>query len=234
MQMTENSTEIRDAYAASLGDRIRECRSGISRDEFARQLDMHVNTVGKFERGLTVPDAYSLLRMAEIGKCSPEWLLTGQMNTLSAPLHTRAVERGDFLFVPHFDVTLSAGNGLFTAVEQVIAMRPFDIKYIRQDLDIHHNDLVLVSIEGRSMQPYLKSKDTVMLDLQATDVRAEGIHGIRMDGALLVKRVQRFPKGVLHVSSANEEFAPFEIPASDEGRDFKILGRVRWGGITFD
>lgn len=232
--MTENSTEIRDAYAASLGDRIRECRSGISRDEFARQLDLHVNTIGKFERGLTVPDAFTLLRMAEIGKCTPEWLLTGQMRTLQVPIDTKAIEQGDYVFVPHFDVALSAGNGLFADVERVIAMRPFDVKYIRQELDIHHNDLSLVSVEGKSMQPYLKSKDTVMLDRRATDVRAEGIHGIRIDGALLIKMIQRFPNKMFHVSSANSDFASFEIDVTEEGRDFEILGRVRWGGVTFD
>ena len=234
--MERPSNELRDAYAASLGERIRSCRSGSTREEFARKLDLHVNTIGKFERGITIPDAFALIRMAEIGKCPAEWLLTGHVKSDKIERNVKAVESGDYIYVPHFDVALSAGNGVFCDVEQVVAMRPFEAKFIRQDLSISHNELALVSVIGNSMEPLLRSRDTTMLDLHAKDVLTEGIHAIRLDGALMLKQLQRLPGKVLRVSSANPEYSPFEIEGSDEEshRDFSVLGRVRWGGVTFN
>lgn len=234
--MDRPSNELRDAYAASLGERIRSCRGGLTREEFARRLDLHVNTIGKFERGVTIPDAFAVLRMAEIGKCPPEWLLTGNVKSDKVERNVRAVESGDYIYVPHFDVAMSAGNGVFCDVERVVAMRPFEAKFIRQELGISHNELALVSVIGNSMEPLLRSRDTTMLDLLAKDVLTEGIHAIRLDGALMLKQLQRLPGKVLRVSSSNTEYAPFEIDGSDEEsqRDFSVLGRVRWGGVTFN
>ncbi|UMT89772.1 helix-turn-helix domain-containing protein [Paracidovorax citrulli] len=229
------SDEVRDTYASALGDRIRKCRGTLTREDFARRLELHVNTIGKFERGLTVPDAFVLLRMAEVGGCQVQWLLTGEEPTPSVPKNIRAVEVGSYVFVPHFDVQLSAGHGVFADVETVLAMRPFDAKFIRQELGISHDDLALVSVVGNSMEPYLRSRDTTLLDRRANDVGAEGIHAIRLDGALMLKFVQRLPGKVLRVSSANQDYAPFEVTGTEETeRDFAVLGRVRWGGVTFN
>lgn len=231
--METAGNDKRDAYAASLGERIRGCRSGMTREDFASHLGLHVNTVGKFERGITIPDAYTLMRIAEVGKCPVEWLLTGESRTSGVEMSTQAVERGDYVYVPHFDVSLSAGNGAFSDVERVIAMRPFDARFIRQDLGILHNEIVLVTVVGNSMEPYLRSRDMTMLDLRARDVMTEGIHGIRLDGALMIKQLQRLP-GKLRVSSANPEYAPFDVDGSEEQRDFSVLGRARWGSVIFD
>lgn len=231
--MDTTNSDQRDAYAVALGDRIRSCRSGMTREEFAALLELHVNTVGKFERGITIPDAYTLIRMAAIGKCSPDWLMTGETKAAGVEFSVQAVERSDFVYVPHFDVAMSAGNGAFCDVEHVIAMRPFDAGFIRNALGIHHNELAVVSVVGNSMEPYLRSKDLAMLDLRARDVSTEGIHAIRLDGALMIKQLQRLP-GKLRVSSANTEYAPFDVDGAEEQRDFSVIGRVRWGGVTFD
>eukprot|EP00456_Euglypha_rotunda_P029182 TRINITY_DN228_c0_g1_i4.p2 TRINITY_DN228_c0_g1~~TRINITY_DN228_c0_g1_i4.p2 ORF type:complete len:115 (-),score=20.01 TRINITY_DN228_c0_g1_i4:650-994(-) len=114
-------------------------------------------------------------------------------------------------------------------------MRPFDAKYIRGTLGIAHNDLALITVVGSSMQPSLKSKDTVLLDLHANQVQTEGIHAIRIDGALLVKKVQRLPGRTLRISSENPAYESFDIVGTEEiERDFSVIGRVRWGGVTFD
>jgi phage repressor protein C with HTH and peptisase S24 domain len=234
--MDKTSSERRDTYAAALGERIRVCRAGATRDDFAGALDIHINTLGKFERGDTLPDAFMLVRIAEIGQRPLEWLLQGESKAADVCVSTQAVESGEYLFVPHFDVAMSAGNGVFCDVEHVISMRPFDLNFIRNDLGIPHTELALVSVVGNSMEPYLRSRDIALLDLRVQDVLTEGVHAIRLDGALMIKRVQRLPGRVLRVSSANSDYQPFEIDGNDDDsqRDFSVLGRVRWGGIKFD
>ena len=225
------------AYSEQLGHRIKTCRGNGSRDEFARQLRVHVNTVGKFERGETMPDAFTLTKIASIGSRSAEWLLTGSDHRSDGVEKSlKAVDCGGYVYVPHFDIQASAGNGIFNDIESVIAMRPFDSAYIRGELCIQHNDLALVTVIGRSMEPDLHSRDTVMLDLRAKDVLTEGIHAVLLDGALLMKKVERIPGRTLRVSSSNTEFGSFDIVGSDEGfnQDFSVVGRARWGGITFN
>lgn len=229
-----NDEQSRDAYAAALGDRIRKVRGSMSREELASRLGLHVNTLGKFERGVSVPDAYALIRLAAELHVSADWLLTGVEASTTVERSIFAVETADYVYVPHFSVQLSAGSGAFSDVEQVIAMRPFAVDFIRSDLGITHDELALVTIVGRSMEPVLHSKDTSLLDRRAREVITEGLHAIRLDGGLMIKTLQRLPGKVLRASSANAEYLPFDIALDDESdRDFEVLGRVRWAGVVF-
>eukprot|EP01012_Entosiphon_sulcatum_P033709 TRINITY_DN42682_c0_g1_i1.p1 TRINITY_DN42682_c0_g1~~TRINITY_DN42682_c0_g1_i1.p1 ORF type:complete len:232 (+),score=37.03 TRINITY_DN42682_c0_g1_i1:490-1185(+) len=222
-------------FATALGERVRSARGRTSREDLAQALGVHVNTVSKIERGESMPNAFALTQLAEITGAPLLWLLTGKGADDGVEKSIHAVEKGSYVFVPHFDIQASAGVGIFNDIETVLTMRPFDAKYIRGTLGIAHNDLALITVVGSSMQPSLKSKDTVLLDLHANQVQTEGIHAIRIDGALLVKKVQRLPGRTLRISSENPAYESFDIVGTEEiERDFSVIGRVRWGGVTFD
>lgn len=230
----DNDAPGRDEYAAALGDRIRQVRGRTTREELAGRLNLHVNTLGKFERGISMPDAFTLVTLAAQLQCSPQWLLTGVETSVKVARSVRAVETADYVYVPHFDIKIAAGHGAFSDVEQVGAMRPFARGFIRGELGIAHDELALVTVVGSSMEPYMHSKDTVLVDLRTCDVHTEGIHAIRLDGGLMIKRLQRLPGRVLRASSSNAEYLPFDISLEEDSeRDFEVLGRVRWGGIVF-
>lgn len=204
----------------------------------AAGMGVHRNTVWNIERGDSLPDAYDLDVMASIYATTIDDLLYGGAPTSQASgqveKSTRAVQRDGYIFVPEFDVHVSAGNGFFNDVESVVAMRPFDAAYITLELGIHHDETALLKVVGQSMEPDLRSRDTVLVDLQDRDVITDGIHILRLDGALLIKKVQRLPGRVLRVSSSNLAFEAFDIKGADEDdRDFEVLGRVRWAGVTF-
>jgi phage repressor protein C with HTH and peptisase S24 domain len=92
----------------------------------------------------------------------------------------------------------------------------------------------MCSVTGTSAMPDLKPRDTVMVDLRDRSVANEGLHIVRLDDALMLKKLQRLPGKVLRVSSKNPEYPPFEIRSFEESqRDFEVIGRVRWGGITY-
>lgn len=225
-----------EAYAQALGKRIRELRGAMSRNDMADLMRVHVNTLGKFERGDSMPDAFQIMRMCEVGKRPIDWLITGHHEDHAAePVHsTKAVEHGKYVYVPQFDIHASAGNGAFNDVEKVVSMRPFAVNYIRNTLQILHDDIALLTIAGSSSEPVLRSGDTIMVDRRDREVRAEGLHLLLVDDALLVKQVQRLPGRVLRVSSSNESYPPFEIKLEEESQaNVDIVGRVRWGGVTF-
>lgn len=227
-------------FMKAFGQRCRQARERIRMEigDAAAGIGVHRNTVWNIERGDSLPDAFDLDVMARIYMTTIEELLFGSG---SAPRgisglakSTRAIQQSGYIFVPEFDVHVSAGNGFFNDVESVVTMRPFDEIYIQSDLGIHHDELALIKIVGQSMEPDLRSRDTVLVDLRDRDVITDGIHILRLDGALLIKKVQRLPGKVLRVSSSNLAFEAFEIKGAEEDdRDFAVLGRVRWAGVTF-
>lgn len=237
----ETPADSAKAYARALAERIRACRGPASRAWFAERLGgIHVNTVGKLERGETLPDALMLITIAGIGGRSVQWLATGiepgGEGAEGVPLSVRAVSSGSYVHVPHFDVSASAGHGnVFDSIESVIAMRPFDQAFIRGELGISHDELALIFVVGPSMEPLLHSHDTVLVDLKAGyEAFNDGIYVIRIDQALLIKQVQKTWGKAFRIRSLNEDYAPFEIRGEKEEaeRDFAIIGRVRWAGVT--
>ncbi|MFM9902157.1 MAG: XRE family transcriptional regulator [Polaromonas sp.] len=232
-------TSAREQYMREFGHRCKAARGATAIDEVALLIGVHRNTIWNIERGESLPDAFELEVMSAAYNTTPARLMSGvpsgalSAQTVDRSIH--AVEADGFVYVPHFDVRVSAGNGAFNDLESVVAMRPFDASFIRYELGISHNELAMSGVAGSSMEPWLRSKDTVLTDLRDREVMTEGVHVVRVDGALLVKKLQRMPGKVLHVSSYNPQYEPFEIKSNEDmDRDFAVIGRVRWGGVTFN
>lgn len=252
--------EILDAnLLPAMGSRIKMARGAMSQKALAEEVGVHPNTIGKLERGDAAPDAILLISIAHATNRSAAWLLMGNRYDGEAgfawpssqdhlkqepdgpkwptatlvPKALEAVEVGDYVYVPHFDTQASAGPDFFNHVEAVIAMRPFDANYIRRELGISHNALALLNIAGRSMEPLLRARDVSLVDLRDREATVEGVHVIRLDGGLYVKHLQRLPGRVLRVTSKNPEFQSYDItPDESSDRDFAVLGRLRWAGVT--
>lgn len=229
---------IRAAYMKAFGQRCQLARGSLEVREAAAAIGVHRNTIWNIERGDTLPDAFVLQLMASVYRVSVDSLV----GSLSGPhlleggleKSVKAVEIGNLIYVPHFDIHVSAGPGAFHNIESVLAMRGFDAAFVRGELEVAHNDLALCYVSGRSGLPELKPRDTVMVDLRDRAVASEGLHVVRLDDSLILKKLQRLPGRVLRVSSSNDEYPPFEIAASEETqRDFEVIGRVRWAGVVF-
>lgn len=231
--------EAKSAYMLSFGERCRTARAHREINDVADSVGVHRNTIYNIERGVALPDAFELEVIAQLYGTSSAFLLKGEPHEKakdmeSVPKSVEAVQVDGFIYVPLFDINVSAGPGSFNDIESVITMRPFDSNYIRHDLGISHNNIAMTAVVGRSMEPWLRPKDTVLTDLRDREAMTEGVHIVRLDGALLVKNLQRLPGKVLRVSSFNQAYEPFDIKGSEEGeRDFEVIGRVRWAGITF-
>lgn len=230
----EDQDEARRKFKAEFAERCVTLRGRRPVADVAAQLGVHRNTLWNIERGETLPDAFELTRLAEIYRTTVSAMLGHTQLGSWAERSEHAVQVDNFVFVPHFDVQASAGHGSFQDVGNVVAMRPFDSGYIRGELGISHEDIGLCGVTGNSGEPILHSRDTVLVDFRDRSVMIEGLHIVRLDGLPLLKKLQRLPGKVLRVSSNNEEYAPFDIiGGEDNQRDFEVIGRVRWAGVTF-
>lgn len=87
----KNDKEVK-LWTNSLKDRIIFARSssGISQMKLAENLDIHVTTLNKYERGKRVPDANTLNRIAGVTGCPAGWLLTGEGDMGGKPIEDEA------------------------------------------------------------------------------------------------------------------------------------------------
>ena len=232
-------TEARNVFMQQFGQRCRAARGAREINDVAAAVGVHRNTIWNVERGDSLPDAFELEVLAREYNTTPTQLLGGQAQdagrSAGVPHGVRAVQADELIYVPLFDLREQAEGAAFTDADSVLAMRPFDAQFIRYDLGIAHDDLAMFGVVGASMEPWLHARDAVLADLRDRDALTEGVHLIRLDGALLMKRLQRLPGKILRVSSYNPAYEPFDIQGHESAdRDFAVLGRVRWAGVTFN
>jgi transcriptional regulator with XRE-family HTH domain len=232
--------EARSVFMLQFGQRCRAARGAREINDVAARVGVHRNTIWNMERGDSLPDAFELEVLAKEYNTTPAGLLGGEAKdasgrTAAVPHGVHAVQVDELIYVPLFDLREQADGAAFNDADSVLAMRPFDAQFIRYDLGIAHDDLAMFGMVGASMEPWLHAKDAVLADLRDRDALTEGVHLIRLDGALLMKKLQRLPGKILRVSSYNAAYEPFDIQGHEPAdRDFAVLGRVRWAGVTFN
>ncbi len=137
--------------------------------------------------------------------------------------------RTGYVYLPLYDVRASAGPGELVDEEHVTDLLAFREEWLRSELNASPRDVCLLFVQGRSMEPDLRPGDVIMIDRRDTTAQCDAIYVLRMDGAVLVKELQRLPGGVIRVRSRNKEYESFDRSAADlEGNDFAIIGRVVW------
>lgn len=127
--------------------------------------------------------------------------------------------------IPKLAVGASAGAGAMNDRETLAGQIGFDDKWLRkQGLDPAR--LSLIRVEGESMSPTLNDGDDIMVDNRAaTAALRDGVHVIRLDDVLMVKRIAVGPHGRLSVLSDNPAYPGW--PDVD-GASVTIIGRVVW------
>ena len=143
---------------------------------------------------------------------------------VKAPTMVRAAPRSEWIDVPRLALGASAGPGALADSERPIGMLRFDPRWLRHQ-GLSAGQLSAIGVEGDSMFPTLRDGDEILVDRSRRDVR-DGIHVIRLDDTLLVKRLERGPQGRVLIKSDNPAYAATERAAEE----VEIVGRVVWKG----
>jgi len=132
------------------------------------------------------------------------------------------------LRVPRLEIGASAGPGALAGDESARGHIAFDPAWLRRvATDPKH--LSLIRVEGDSMAPTLADGDEILVDRGDTAERLrDGIYVLRIDDALLVKRVARNPAArTISIRGDNEAYPGW--PDCDPSA-VEIVGRVIWIG----
>lgn len=220
----------------TIGDRLIEIRGHATQGAFAKELGISVQTLGRYERDERAPDTALLLALQEKRGVSADWLLNGKGEQLLGRhqvAESVAEYNADLTRIPLYNVKAKAGHGSLVTSESIVDSLAFKRDFLRNELSAGPDDLYLIHVEGDSMEPTLRAGDVILVDHRRTTADREGIYVIRMDDALLVKRLQRQPGGRLVATSDNGVYAPFEIDLKATEDGLAIIGRVVWAGRRF-
>lgn len=93
--------------------------------------------------------------------------------------------------------------------------------------------MVLMRVEGDSMQPEIMDGDAVLLDQSKTDIRIGKIFAVGFEDAIYLKRIDKVPGKVI-LKSTNPAYPPLEIDVQGQEEDlFRVIGQVLWIGREY-
>lgn len=150
-----------------------------------------------------------------------EALLGGRPESEAAP--------GDLVSVKRHPVRVSAGPGAVVTEEFGKPCFAFDERWLKALTASEPSKLSIVRVEGDSMAPTLNAGDDILVDLGDSAGRLrDGIYVLRIDDAVVVKRLALNPTGRrVTVQSDNPAYPDWPDCSLDE---IKVIGRVIWAG----
>ena len=133
------------------------------------------------------------------------------------------------LSVKRHPVMVSAGPGSLVSEELGKPYFAFDERWLKALTTSGPAKLSIVRVEGDSMTPTLNAGDDILVDLgDCMERLRDGIYVLRIDDALVVKRVALNPLGRrVTIQSDNPAYPDWP---DCELNDINCIGRVIWSG----
>ena len=151
---------------------------------------------------------------------------------LGGPAASNGGESG-LVSVSRSPVRASAGAGAIPGSEAGKPYFGFDERWLRSLTATPADGLSIIRVEGDSMSPTLNAGDDILVDSGDTAERLrDGIYVLRVDDALIVKRLAMHPVGswvtVQSDNSAYPDWPDCNLSA------IHCVGRVIWAGRRID
>lgn len=136
-------------------------------------------------------------------------------------------------WIDSYEVFASAGNGFSNDSEELGNRLPFAESWLAEN-GLHGKKLALIRSIGDSMSPTIPNRSTPLIEILPDDAIeriSDGVYVLRLNGQLLIKRLQSDLAKGLFVKSDNPQYAPIHITADNYPEDFKVI--ARWTGKLF-
>ncbi len=128
----------------------------------------------------------------------------------------------DWFDIPRVAVEASAGPGTVGGSEATFDTLRFSRRWLSEQ-GLPPGRLSTIRVMGDSMEPLLRDGDELLVDRSERPFR-DGIHVVRLDGNLLVKRVASQGSGRFSLLSQNLAYPPITV----ESGNMEIVGRAVW------
>lgn len=216
--MLDNNNIIIDSQE-SFAARLKLAIGERSQAKVSELTGVPKGSIGAYLKG-QMPTARVLFNIADGLEVEARWLATGE----GSPTQHMA---GEIVFIPKYDVRLSAGAGAIETRSEQIGSLAFNTDYLSK-LDARDGQgLIVVTASGDSMSPTIADGASVLLDTRSNHW-VDGIWGFAIGDELRLKRLH---KGVdyIDIISDNPKYSPERLIGDDMNR-ITLIGRVRWVG----
>ncbi|GAA0433183.1 LexA family transcriptional regulator [Aeromonas salmonicida] len=247
--------------AKAFAERLIQIRGDESRRSFAIRAGLADSSILKYERLEALPNVERFIAMAVVAgvdlrwlACGDDWerILAGATAIPSSGQSVQEAQEGaatyqigsvdstpgslvgandDFTFIDSYQVFASAGHGQYVNDEQKSDAMAFRTEWLRKE-GLKPERLAVIRAKGDSMEPTISDNDIILLHLANGEAPRDGLHVIRMEGGLFVKRLQFSPLGDVKVVSDNANYQSWEF-TKEQRADLHVVGRVVWAGKKF-
>jgi phage repressor protein C with HTH and peptisase S24 domain len=215
----------------TVGQRVKFARknAGLSIQQLSRKAGIAPTTLYDLERG-DQKSTTKLPLIADATGYESAWLQTGQGNKSAEKLPDTQNKDENLaseptLTIPYYnEVKASAGHGYVPLDEADVTL----MRIAKRQLERHgvpSKYAALVQVDGDSMSPTIEHRDTLLVDMADREPRESRIYLVRIEEVLMVKRIQRIPRGV-RLLSDNAAYPPIEIMDGEQREDIEMIGRI--------
>jgi phage repressor protein C with HTH and peptisase S24 domain len=146
---------------------------------------------------------------------------------LGGPPRDQRLREDDMIPVPRLEVSAAAGAGAINEQERARSHFAFDVKWLRNIGAGDIQRLSVIRVQGDSMAPTLADGDEILVDgSDAQERLRDGIYVLRVDDALVVKRIALNPVS-RRISIKSDNGAYPSWPECELGA-VDLVGRVVW------
>lgn len=229
IQVLENKMNMPDSFHMRLKLAMPE---GSNPSSFAKEAGVSQSGFHRVFKG-GEPGLQMLVAIAKAANVNVGWLATGE--GAMRPGEREAQKSPEYVGIPRYDASLSAGNGIWNADRATLLDHiPFTPEFLRRRLGRSSTeDLLVLTAEGESMDPVISDGDLVMIDQRKKDLK-DGIFAFVHNGEARIKWLRKTITGDIEVISLNQSpLFPKEIIKKDELEGFQLIGKVVWCGHHF-
>ena len=218
---------------------------------FAKRCDMSDTGLKKYVLDGTIPPVDRAMKIAAAAGVDFGWLCTGVGSEpataadgfyvrdempanylMNRPSQSTSIGMDDeFTLIDSFAVFASAGHGAEVGSELQTEPMSFRTDWLKKE-GLPKDRLAVIRAKGDSMEPTISDNDVILVLLSNGDAPRDGLHVIRLNGGLFVKRLQFDPFGGLSVVSDNPAYKSYAV-SKEQCADVHIIGRVVWAGKKF-
>ncbi len=211
-------------------DRIMRAVGAKSDSDLARALGIQPPSIAAARKREQVPSGW-VEQIAERFNVSSDWLFFGGapsapgVGTHSQPQNACDV---DMVYIPLVDARISAGTGSFETGGESDRRYGFRSDFLCRKGQI--SQMVLMRVEGDSMEPEIHHGDVVLIDQSQTQPRPGALFAVGVEDLVYIKMVDAKP-GKITLKSMNPAYDPLEIDARGDLADgIRIVGKAVWLG----
>lgn len=227
--------EIKDTIAQW----VRKARrsANLSGEELGARMALELRTerghskgnISHWELGKHQPSIQQLLAISKITAVAlPTEILCALTPSKITAIHPDDAPRDDVVYVPESTIEFSAGNGRTATYELVEDQEPASYRLSWfQKYGINPDRVKRFRVSGDSMEPLLFARDTILVNLDETNIIDNKLYAIRYGDELRVKYLRRQLDGTLILHSVNSLYEDEKVPPELASEHITVIGRVR-------